>query len=370
MAPKRGQKSQKPKKSQPQKARSASTAVADVLPQNALPRDVLVRVFSLLPPGALAVTPGRVCRAWAAAKAEVWAAAQAAAAAAALARPADEDDDEYATFLREDDVRCHPWLPPWYTRRMYAHVPPHAKRTLLWGACFHGQLDALADFYAAERDRAWFTSADTGACSVAAGGGRIDVLKYLRRRGVEWEAQACSQAAEGGKLDTILFPKQQGCEWDARLCTVAARRGDLRILKAVRAHDEPCPWSEHACVAAAENRRFEVLDWLPPERLPLRRAHLRRGRRGRRPCHAPVRARARRPVGRVDVHGGGKGRAARDPEAPGRAGLPVQPDGVHGCRGRPARVHRVAGDLVAGAAALKSVSVGSASRFESKSQCF
>ncbi len=36
----------------------------------AFPHDVLVRIFSLLPRGALAVTPGRVSRAWAAAKKE------------------------------------------------------------------------------------------------------------------------------------------------------------------------------------------------------------------------------------------------------------------------------------------------------------
>jgi hypothetical protein len=80
------------------------------------PHEVLVRIFSHLPRGALAVTPGRVSRLWAAAKAEAWA-----------ALPPLKAYSERTSFRAlynnyEDDVddeQLHPWLPPWYVRAVF-----------------------------------------------------------------------------------------------------------------------------------------------------------------------------------------------------------------------------------------------------------
>jgi hypothetical protein len=191
----------------------------------ALPHDVLVRIFGLLPRGALAVTPGRVSHAWAAAKAEAWAASQAAAAALAAAPAA--DDNPYATWLQEDDVKWHPFLPSWYVRSIYASATSDARVKMISGACFHGQIDLVAYLFVVQGE--FFRTDPTASC-LAAGGNQLRVLKWIRKHGCFWDAETCSQAAEGGWLDMLMYLRQNGCPWCKRTIVVAARRGDLRIL--------------------------------------------------------------------------------------------------------------------------------------------
>ena len=68
-------------------------------------------------------------------------------------------------------------------------------------------------------------------CSEAARGGHLDVLKWARQAGCEWDADTCSEAARGGHLDVLKWARQAGCEWDADTCSDAARGGHLDVLK-------------------------------------------------------------------------------------------------------------------------------------------
>jgi hypothetical protein len=158
----------------------------------ALPRDVLVRIFSFLPYDALAVTPGRVCRAWAAAKADTYAAAL-----------------QHSRPLHE---RWRPFLPLWYVRSLGAARMPN-----IIYACFHGQLDVVAEVF--EEGREWF---DATACDMAAAGGQLQTLIW--------------SAAKHGQLKILTWLVEQGCECisaasdhpecRAWLETLQARRGE------------------------------------------------------------------------------------------------------------------------------------------------
>jgi hypothetical protein len=159
--------------------RSGGAYASELPPQNALPHDVLVRIFSLLPRDALAVTPGRVSHAWAAAKAEAW------AAAAPKRAPRQPDDSGYDSEDNElEFARCRPFLPPWYVRSVYGAAPRAAKLVMIHAACYHGQLDVVAELYAADSE---LLTSDAQACNEAALGRQLSVLRWLRQNNCPWD---------------------------------------------------------------------------------------------------------------------------------------------------------------------------------------
>jgi hypothetical protein len=178
--------------------RSGTAYAADV--PAALPHDVLMRIFSLLPRGALAVTPGRVSRAWAAGKAQAW---------AALKESIDGGDA--------------PFLPAWYVREAYANASPDAKHKMRWSTVKHGMIDAVAELCAV--DGASFGAAD---CAVAAEWGQLPTLQLLHERGCPLEASTFNAAAFRGHLPVLC--RGQDYTWDHRTMPLAAEGGHVDVL--------------------------------------------------------------------------------------------------------------------------------------------
>lgn len=102
------------------------------------------------------------------------------------------------------------------------------------------------------------------ACTTAASGGHLEVLKFLRQEGFPWSTSVCEMAARNGHLVILRWARSQDppCPWDDSTCFLAARNGHLEILQWTRSQDPPCPWSTSTCAAAARCGQLEILQWL------------------------------------------------------------------------------------------------------------
>jgi hypothetical protein len=109
-------------------------------------------------------------------------------------------------------------------------------------------------------------------CRLAAGGGQLEILKWLRANDFPWGKQTCERAASGGHIEVL--------QW---------------------AHANGCPWNENICACAAYGGHLGVLQWMCTKRLPVGQVDVRERGVGRTPRDAAVGARERRTVGRVDV---------------------------------------------------------------------
>jgi phosphoglycolate phosphatase-like HAD superfamily hydrolase len=60
------------------------------------------------------------------------------------------------------------------------------------------------------------------ACSLAAYGGHLEVLKWLHGAGCPWGIPTCYTAAMGGHLDMLKWLHSAGCPWGIQTCYAAA----------------------------------------------------------------------------------------------------------------------------------------------------
>ena len=108
----------------------------------------------------------------------------------------------------------------------------------------------------------------------AAGGGHLEVVKWLREQGYAWTNDVCSAAATNGSLEVLMtcesairsrelyvlkWVRKNGCPWGEQTCCTAAQMGELEMLKWAR--DNGCPCDE-VCRSAALYDRLHVLKWL------------------------------------------------------------------------------------------------------------
>ena len=87
-----------------------------------------------------------------------------------------------------------------------------------------------------------------------------------------------------------------GCPWVAETCAIAAEGGHLEVLQWLRANG--CPWDEKTCSMSAEGGHLDVLQWARANGC-TEAAPVLGGGFGRAPRGAAVGARERLPVGRV-----------------------------------------------------------------------
>ena len=60
---------------------------------------------------------------------------------------------------------------------------------------------------------------DSYTCSQAALGGHLEVLKWARENGCEWDSDTCSNAAIEGHLEVLNWACENGCPHDhEKLC--------------------------------------------------------------------------------------------------------------------------------------------------------
>lgn len=118
-------------------------------------------------------------------------------------------------------------------------------------------------------------------------GSRLDVLEWLtesegeymnyyligqyaarngRRECLEWaldngcgKAGVCALLAQNGHLGVLQWARERGVAWDAETCAVAALNGHLGVIQWARANG--CPWDVHTCSSAAVNGHLGVLQW-------------------------------------------------------------------------------------------------------------
>ena len=82
----------------------------------------------------------------------------------------------------------------------------------------------------------------------AAAHGRLEALKWLRDRDVQWNEWTCTRAAAGGHLDVIKYARTHGCPWDENVIRRARVLGKLDVEA----------WAiENGCPRPSENERWK-----------------------------------------------------------------------------------------------------------------
>eukprot|EP00594_Rhizosolenia_setigera_P006600 CAMPEP_0178953024 /NCGR_PEP_ID=MMETSP0789-20121207/8183_1 /TAXON_ID=3005 /ORGANISM="Rhizosolenia setigera, Strain CCMP 1694" /LENGTH=220 /DNA_ID=CAMNT_0020634225 /DNA_START=287 /DNA_END=946 /DNA_ORIENTATION=+ len=108
----------------------------------------------------------------------------------------------------------------------------------------------------------------------AAWNGKLNVLKWLEDRGLNFEGENCvHEAAGGGHLHIIQWLREEkDLELDGSLydCTIEYS-GQLHILRWLR--EKEVPWTEFTFHYAAERGNLNILQWLHDEGCPWPNDH-------------------------------------------------------------------------------------------------
>jgi len=138
---------------------------------------------------------------------------------------------------------------------------PEGRRDTAGIAARGGHLDVLR-WLRAKEERSWTPS----ICETAARQGHLHVLEWLRAQDppCPWNEQTCTAAASGGHLEVLQWVRAQDppCPWDPSVTFLAAREGHLDVLQWLRAQDPPCPWSASSSERAARVGNLEILQWV------------------------------------------------------------------------------------------------------------
>jgi hypothetical protein len=124
-------------------------------------------------------------------------------------------------------LNLHEWGVPKDVRRMIV------KRM----DCLSYEVAKLAHDKGHERERA---HAIPDVCATAAYGGHLELLKWARANGCDWDSRTCEDAALEGHLEVLQWARANGCPWDAVTCQCAAGGGHLEVLQWARANGCPC----------------------------------------------------------------------------------------------------------------------------------
>jgi hypothetical protein len=95
-------------------------------------------------------------------------------------------------------------------------------------------------------------SAERMLTAEAAAHGRLEALKWLRDRGVQWNEWTCTRAAAGGHLDVIQYARTRGCPWDENV---------IRRARVLGKSDVEAWAIENGCPRPSENERREEGWW-------------------------------------------------------------------------------------------------------------
>jgi hypothetical protein len=134
-----------------------------------------------------------------------------------------------------------------------------------YGILSGGYLDVLK--YINEKTGC-FKNCSTTACSIAAGNGDLNCLKYLHENNCPWSVITCSNAAERGHLDCLKYAHENGCPWNTTTFAWAAQNGHLDCLKYLHENcrspteGRGCPWDESTTSSAAYGGHLDCLKYL------------------------------------------------------------------------------------------------------------
>ena len=76
-------------------------------------------------------------------------------------------------------------------------------------------------------------------------GRHLEVLKWAREHGCQWNWATCAAAAAGGHLLGLKWAREHDCFWCEITWEHAAGGGHLEVLRWAREHD--CPWDRDTC---------------------------------------------------------------------------------------------------------------------------
>ena len=100
---------------------------------------------------------------------------------------------------------------------------------------------------------------DKWTCARAAGSGNLEMLKWARQNGCDWDYETCLYATRN--LEILKWARENGCDWDGNTCLNAAKSGKLEMLKWPRQNG--CPWNTYWCQEEAiQQGHFEVERWI------------------------------------------------------------------------------------------------------------
>jgi len=150
------------------------------------------------------------------------------------------------------------WLAQSIERLTLAH--PYVPRNALHWAILDGR-EAVIRWFGVDAVRAWelWSQRPGLACDLAALGGHLGLLRFLRADGFDWGPDTAEHAAQHADCEMLRWACSQGCPWGATT-QGAARKGHVHILEWARAAG--CPWSEGTYGAAVAYGHVEVLKWL------------------------------------------------------------------------------------------------------------
>jgi hypothetical protein len=83
----------------------------------------------------------------------------------------------------------------------------------------------------------------------------------LARAPNEWEVSGCAAYAIDGRLDLIRYARKRGCPWGETVCYIAARNGYIGLLKWLREAEAPFD-ANRIFEAAAAGGHTNITAWL------------------------------------------------------------------------------------------------------------
>jgi hypothetical protein len=105
-------------------------------------------------------------------------------------------------------------------------------------------------------------------CATAAGKGDLDLLKWLRAKGVPWDSRTVNTAVEGGNFEVLKWLAANQCPWDHNATTTAAQSGNFRILRWLMEQKFVTEFQNVAWVATRRGH-FDILQWAVERGSPL-----------------------------------------------------------------------------------------------------
>jgi len=116
------------------------------------------------------------------------------------------------------------------------------------------------------------------ACRIAAGAGRLRILRHLVSQRYPFDPRVVAAAAAGGRIAVLKYAQSRGVAFPVNVCDVAAGEGRLKTLQWLRSGAEPFPWGASTIRSAEAAGHSEVAAWArangcpavdPPPGLPV-----------------------------------------------------------------------------------------------------
>ena len=92
-----------------------------------------------------------------------------------------------------------------------------------WEAIKFGELIGLRFLH----QRGDFDDDPDSLCTLAAGEGQLEILKWLRENDFPWDSETCEFAAMNGHLEVLQRARAHGCRRTVSMCSKAAQGGHL-----------------------------------------------------------------------------------------------------------------------------------------------